>query len=108
MKILILDDEPVLLKLLEVLVGDCYEDAEIFTAENGDLAMELMDKHGDIDLVITDLHGCRSSGVCCRALGSGIRLVVCTGGLVDNPKFKEILYKPFSLTQIETLLKKGA
>lgn len=52
-KILLVDDEPLILELIADLIQD--EVDEVFTAENGKVALEIIIKTPDIDCVVCDL-----------------------------------------------------
>lgn len=53
MKILIVDDDPMIVELFEMDLKLNYQDCLIFTAENGEDALNLC-KETDFDLVFTD------------------------------------------------------
>ena len=54
MKILVCDDDEVVLKVIQVALE--AEKMEVKIARDGNQALQLLSQHPDIDLVITDIH----------------------------------------------------
>ncbi|MBD3637350.1 MAG: response regulator transcription factor [Crocinitomicaceae bacterium] len=62
MKILAVDDHPIFRKGLVALIRDEYQDADIMEAENGEEAIEIIDKN-QFDIVILDIDMPEKSGI---------------------------------------------
>jgi adenylate cyclase len=61
-RILLVDDDPVVLRALKRLLLSARPGWEIQTAESGEVALQLVERDG-YDVVVTDLHMPQSSGV---------------------------------------------
>ena len=55
MKILVVDDHSLITDALSILFLDLDPDAEVLTTRTAEGAMEMLNQHGDLDLVVLDL-----------------------------------------------------
>lgn len=110
-KILIVDDEPSVLKMLRKILKD--DAKEIVEAENGEQALELCLQH-DIDLIITDIVMPKKHGI---DLIMGIKkdfpnmpiIAISGGGVTGRFNYLEtaellgannVLHKPFEASEL--------
>ena len=111
--ILVVDDEPVLRRLLNSILG-LRKDLRVTTCSSGPEALREIDRRGrSFDLVITDLLMPGMSGT---ELANQIRrhlpetpVLAFSGTLQDCPtpeQFDDVLAKPFSLSEVHALVGK--
>ena len=62
MKILCVDDEPLMLQMLEIAIQEAKPDAEVFAFEDQDELLEEA-KKGDCDIAFLDIHMRGMTGV---------------------------------------------
>lgn len=55
-KILIVDDHPVVLDGLRLLLGDLFTDAEFYMADSGRKVMDVLDQNHDLDWIFMDVN----------------------------------------------------
>lgn len=103
MIVLLVDDEPCILEILEEFVRQAQPDVLVLKAGSAKEAHTILNSQ-KIDLVVTDLHGCEGPNLCCEAMSKGVRVVVCTGDARAEDSYKEVLMKPFSREDIERML----
>lgn len=120
MKFLIADDEVDLLDLLELYLTENYQ-VELFRAENGKIAIEMIDQQGPFDLVICDFNMPEKNGADVythlRSLYPKTPFIVLSS---EVQNFKKVITKPvlcdylskpyidYDLTKkIETMLSQG-
>jgi len=112
MNILILDDDAFLLNTLVDFIENTYKSKfQIFKASNYQKGLDIL-KTENIDLFITDFHGCDGIKIGLEAVAKGIRTVICTGDTYcEIPKCMEVLFKPFEIRDLnkifETTSEKG-
>ena len=110
-KILIVDDEPSVLKMLRKMLKD--DAKEIIEAENGEQALELCLQH-EMDLIITDIVMPKTDGmellVKMKAKIPELYIIVMSGGnrghgdkylqMASDLGANALLHKPFSLSKL--------
>lgn len=112
-KVLLVEDSPPLLKLFSKMLID--EKIDLETAENGVLALEKINQHNDIDLVVSDvMMPGGMSGIDllkkAREIRKDLKFVLVTGYSAEaiDDNLAPVLYKPFSkkalLSAIENVL----
>lgn len=63
MKVLVVDDNPVVLRGMEVLLTDSPSVTTVLTAHDGEHALELLEDHPDVDVVCLDVRMPRLGGL---------------------------------------------
>lgn len=114
-KILIAEDHPVNRKLLQVILEKFG--ATVFLAENGEVAVEQISKHPEIDIIFMDIFMPIKSGIDAtveiRQKGYKGIIIACTAN--NNPEdfetyselgINDILLKPFKRETIQQILDK--
>jgi DNA-binding response OmpR family regulator len=107
MKILIVEDDSDIAALMEWTVHEYSPQAEVIVAMTNERALEELRPGTDISLVFADLIGCNGCTVIKESLALGIRVVACTGKLLEGPEdicFVELLQKPFELAELKRFL----
>ena len=83
MKILVVDDHPLIREALRGVFGDLKSDITLFEASDSRQAMELVAEHGDLELILLDLNLPDRDGFSIlselRATHPGIAVVVLSG-----------------------------
>jgi len=104
MKILLLDDESYLLDCLEQFIEATYGSKfQVFKANTYQEGLEVLNTE-NIDLFITDFHGCEGIKIGLIAVTKGIRTIVCTGDTYcEIPKCMEVLFKPFNIRDLDKI-----
>ncbi len=115
LKILFVDDELVILRALELVFGDTHD---ILTAKGASEAMDLLDQHNDIMVMVSDLRmpdmdglqlvrkvKTQWPGIKCYLL-SGFELTPAISKLVDDGLIVRLIQKPVELNVLlETIQK---
>lgn len=107
MKILIVEDEADIAELMMFAVREYIPQTEVVVAMTCERAVEELRRDTGIDLVFTDFMGGDGCTVIKECLKLGIRVVACTGKILDSPAdicFVELLQKPFNLKELERFL----
>lgn len=115
-KILIVDDEPSVLKMLRKMLKDLSE--EILEAENGEQALEICQKQ-NIDLIITDIVMPKKHGIDLimdvKKSFPNLPIIAISGGggvtgrfdyleIADLLGVKNILHKPFESSDLKNIV----
>jgi DNA-binding response OmpR family regulator len=103
MRILVLDDDEMLLELITKAICLVQPEACVTTALCQKDALAALDNN--VDMLIVDRHGCGGCLVGVKAKEMGIRVVLCTGDHQESLEFEEVLFKPFTLDELEALLR---
>ena len=102
--VLIADDDRILRKMLTVSLENASDELRIFEAEDGQVAIDILEAGEKIDLVITDINMPRLDGVSMlksmRQTGREEKIIIMTG----NPSDQRLMDK--DLPQIVTRLDK--
>lgn len=107
MRVLILDDDDTILDIMPRIIGLCSGSYEVQCARTAAEARSILDSN--VDLFILDGHCHASCETGMYAIAKGIRTVVCTGdGLYSREDFKEVIFKPFEISDLEKVLKKSS
>lgn len=111
MRVLVVDDEPSILRSIERLIGKSHQ---LTLAHSGREALELVKQRGDFDLVICDMMMPELSGIEVwneLTPEQRTRFVIMTGGTFTEraeafitANQPQVLPKPFSATSLEELL----
>ena len=105
MKVLVVEDDKDIAKLMELAIREYSPQAEIIVAMTCERALKELT--ADISLVFTDLIGCDGYTIIKEALKLGIKTVACTGRMLNGPEdicFVELLQKPFELKELKKFL----
>ncbi|MCA9137993.1 MAG: response regulator [Planctomycetales bacterium] len=112
---LLVDDEPIVLKSIQILLE--LQGATVFSASSGEQALELLEKHHSIDIVLLDwsMPGMHGRDVLREIKQSypGLTTIICTGCVsdVESTEYATgmapdgVLQKPYNHKQISDLLK---
>jgi YesN/AraC family two-component response regulator len=113
LSILVVEDEMTALELLSCVIVAKYPDITCYTAENGNIGLELFNTHLP-DIVITDIN---MPGICGNQLAdriietnSGAKLIAITGKSCNisseniGPYFQHIIEKPLDFKQLFTII----
>ncbi len=113
--ILIVDDEQPLLDSMKVLIEMLDDEFEVYSANNGKQALELIDR-SDIDLLITDIIMPDQDGLELikevRKKYPSIKILVMSGGGSHNLKIAKffgasyVLNKPFDVDELTSAIHK--
>jgi DNA-binding response OmpR family regulator len=104
MRILILDDDELLLRMISGAIFVLKPEAQVVTTLCQKDALAALDKN-NVDMLIIDRHGCGGCLVGVKAKEMGVRVVLCTGDHQQSLEFEEVLFKPFTLDELEALLR---
>lgn len=104
--ILLVDDEPVtreaMVRLLEA--ADC----RVFDTYNGEAALQLLDAHPEITLLLSDVRMPGMTGVAladeARKRRPGLKIILTSGYEVDRPGSFSFLQKPWRTPELKALL----
>ncbi len=116
-KVLYVDDEPINLKLFELNFNKKYD---IITAESGSDGLDILNKHQDINIVISDMRMPQMNGITfCKTAKesySHISYYLLTG-FDSTPEIEQALKehiiiqclrKPFNKTEIDSIISQVA
>lgn len=110
MKILICEDDPTSLMLYKKVISVLRPGAEIFTATNGLIGLEIFRQEMDIDLVVTDNEMPELFGwemiYCIKRLKLGVKNICITSNPCERvyDQFDAVLQKPVDITELRKLL----
>lgn len=62
-RVLVVDDSGLTRQQLQTMLEDCCDDVQVFTAEDGQQALDLLHDDADVELIITDIEMPRLGGV---------------------------------------------
>jgi response regulator of citrate/malate metabolism len=101
MNVLIYDDDEMFLGVLTRYIKVYKQGVNLFKALDSKKALATLVSE-KIDLLILDGHCPKGCEVGMTAMSMKVRVVICTGDpSYESIEFKEILFKPFSLEDIE-------
>jgi len=107
MKVLIVEDDADMAELMMYAMRDHIPQTEVIVVMTCERALEELRRDTGITLVFADSMGGDGYTVIKECLKLGIRVVACTGKILDSPAdicFVELLQKPFSLKELERFL----
>lgn len=100
MRFLIVEDEEILRDLYKDEIGDFFPQSQIFTAENGLCALDIMAQN-TVDLIVTDGRMPEMDGVSfarkVRSLGNSVPIILITGFVKESDSAKEEMLFNFML-----------
>jgi response regulator of citrate/malate metabolism len=103
MNVLIYDDDEMILDVLTKFIELYKEGINVFKSTGSKKALDILTTE-KIDLLILDGHCHQGCEVGMKAMSMNIRTVICTGDIsYESIEFKEIIFKPFSVEDIERL-----
>jgi response regulator of citrate/malate metabolism len=105
MNILVFDDDDMIQTLFKHVISFIDPGTISFQAFTSKQAIGILNTE-KIDIVFLDKHALGSCEIGMKSKELGLRVVLCTGDSIDNINFSEVLLKPFSIEDLQTIIKK--
>lgn len=118
LSILIVEDNPINILLANKILNKIYPNSEILKAENGEIALEILDKN-KVDIVLLDIQMPIKNGyetafeIRLNEKTKNIPIIALTAGIMESEKQKcldagmdDYISKPYKLLELQTIINK--